>query len=86
MIALSRAPGARDGYEAILRLGELGVLPPDFARSLAPLAGLRNVLAHEYVALDWDEIVQALGRLDDLREVGRLVREWLRGQPGEPTS
>ena len=47
IIAVEGAAKSRDYYEAIVRQGELGVLPPDFARSLAPIAGFRNVLVHQ---------------------------------------
>jgi uncharacterized protein YutE (UPF0331/DUF86 family) len=53
-------------YEAILRMGEVGVLPPDFARRLAPIAGLWNILIHEYLTVDWDEVYTNLAKLDDL--------------------
>jgi len=33
-------------------MGELGVLPVDFARHLAPLAGFRNILVHEYLEVE----------------------------------
>jgi uncharacterized protein YutE (UPF0331/DUF86 family) len=56
LISLTGALKPRDYYEAILRLGELGVLPPDFAAHLAPLAGFRNILVHEYLAVDWQEV------------------------------
>src|SRR5512138_3181481 len=56
IIALEQAAKPRDYYEAILRLGELGVLPAAMARQLAPLAGFRNILVHEYVGIDWDEV------------------------------
>jgi predicted nucleotidyltransferase len=42
-IAVEGASKPQDYYDAIRRQGELGVLPPDFARELAPLAGFRNV-------------------------------------------
>ena len=51
-----RRPEPRDYYEAIVRLGELGVLPPEFAAHLAPLAGFRNILVHEYLEVDWLEV------------------------------
>ena len=66
-----------DYYDAILCMGELGVLQADFARHLAPVAGLRNVLVHEYVAVDWDEVYDALHRLEDLERFDRSVRRWL---------
>ncbi len=77
IIALEEAEKPRDYYEAILRLGELGVLPPAFARDLSPLAGFRNVLVHEYVALDWDEVFRSLQKIDDLTRFLELARRWL---------
>ena len=59
-------------------MGELGVVPADFARHPAPLAGFRNVLVHEYLALDWDEVYRALTHLGDLERFAELVRFWLR--------
>ena len=77
IISLEGARKPVDYYDAILRMGELGVLPADFARHLAPLAGFRNILVHEYLALDWDEVYQALHRLEDLERFAGLIRHWL---------
>ena len=77
VISLQRAQQPHDYHEAILRLGELGILDPDLARRLAPVSGLRNVLAHEYIGVDWDEVIRSLGELDDLRLFGEQVRVWL---------
>ena len=81
-ISLLAAQRPRDYYEAILRLGELGVIEPELARRLAPMSGLRNVLAHEYLAVDWDEVEESLGSLSDLRSFGGQVRAWLLGREG----
>ena len=77
VVALEGALKPRDDYESVLRLGELGVLPAAFAARLAPIAGLRNVLVHGYVAIDWNQIYPLLQNLYDLAEFGRLVRGWL---------
>ena len=77
IISLERAEKPRDYYEAILRLGELDVLPPAFARGLAPLAGLRNILVHEYVGIDWDDVYQNLNQLHGLARFAELIRGWL---------
>ena len=77
IISLEDARKPADYYEAILLMGELGVLPPDFARSLAPLAGFRNILVHEYLSVDWDYVYDHLRNLDDLERFGNLVRNWL---------
>lgn len=78
--------GARkpvDYYDAILRMGELGVLPTEFARCLAPLAGFRNILVHEYLLVEWDEVYRNLHRLEDLERFAELVRVWLRQRGAE---
>jgi uncharacterized protein YutE (UPF0331/DUF86 family) len=77
IISLERAQKPGDYHQAILCLGELGVLPGGFARQLAPIAGFRNILVHEYVDVDWDEVYENLQRLDDLARFGELVRYWL---------
>jgi uncharacterized protein YutE (UPF0331/DUF86 family) len=78
LISLAGGPRPRDYYEAILHLGELGVLPPDFAAQLAPLAGFRNILVHEYLEVDWQEVYRNLQQIIDLSKFAELVREWLR--------
>jgi len=77
IISLEGAQKPVDYYDAFLRMGEMGVLPTDFARHLAPLAGFRNVLVHEYLALNWDEVYEALHRLEDLERFAEFVRGWL---------
>ena len=41
---------------------------------LARLPGFRNVLIHEYVALDLDRVVDALGRLEPIEQFLETVR------------
>lgn len=77
IISMEAAQKPRDYYEAIIRMGELGVLAPDFARRLAPIAGFRNILVHEYLDVDWDEVYDKLQHLDDLARFSQLVRHWL---------
>ena len=77
IIAMENAQKPQDYYEAILRIGELGILPSDFAYRLAPIAGFRNILIHEYLIIDWDEVYQSLQQLDDLEYFGASVRRWL---------
>jgi uncharacterized protein YutE (UPF0331/DUF86 family) len=78
IISLEKAQKPCDNAGAILRMGELGVLPPDFAGHLAPIAGFRNILIHEYLRVDWDEVYRHLQQLDDLIRFADLVRDWLR--------
>lgn len=48
-------PAPDDYYQGYLKLADHGVLPRDLAEALAPSAGLRNRLVHEY-----EQIVDAL--------------------------
>ena len=53
--SLSREP-AVDFYSSYKELAEAGILPKDFAESIAPSTGLRNIIVQEYQKLD-DRIV-----------------------------
>lgn len=77
IISLEGALRPRDAYESILRLGELAVLPVDFARKIAPMAGFRNILAHEYLAIDWDLVYEHLQRLENLLKFAEYIRKWM---------
>ena len=77
IISLEKARKPRDYYEAILSMGELGVVPVEVARAFAPVAGFRNILAHEYLGVDWDEVYKYLDRIDDFVKFGEMIREWL---------
>ena len=80
IISVENAPRPRDSYESLLRLGEIGVLPVDFARRIAPLGGFRNILVHEYLEIDWHEVFDNLQHLDDLTRFGEAIRGWMRQQ------
>jgi uncharacterized protein YutE (UPF0331/DUF86 family) len=66
-----------DYHAAILIMGELGVLPVDFARRLAPIAGFRNILVHGYLSTEWKPVYENSQRIDDPRRFSDYVRHWL---------
>jgi uncharacterized protein YutE (UPF0331/DUF86 family) len=51
-----------DYYGGFVRIGELGIVAVDLARSLAPSAGLRNRLVHQYDTLDDAKMLDAIAR------------------------
>ncbi|WP_279236996.1 type VII toxin-antitoxin system HepT family RNase toxin [Heliorestis convoluta] len=53
--ALKKGPTV-DYFSSFIELGELEVLPIEFALKIAPSTGLRNVIVHEYQKID-DHIV-----------------------------
>jgi uncharacterized protein YutE (UPF0331/DUF86 family) len=52
-----------DYYSGFLAMGELGILTSELARRLAPSAGLRNRLVHEYDTLDDARVLEAIATL-----------------------
>lgn len=80
IISLENAQKPADYYEAILRMAEVGVLPPDFARAFAPIAGFRNILVHEYLGIDWGEVYQSLQDLSSIRRFEEFIVVWLNKQ------
>jgi len=41
-------------------MGEAGALPKDFAKKIAPLAGVRNILVHQYEKIDLELFLKNL--------------------------
>ena len=78
IISLENAQKPVDYHEAITRMGELGVLPPEFAQRMAPIAGFQNILIHEYLIHDWDQVYINLQKLDDLERFAEFVKAWMR--------
>jgi uncharacterized protein YutE (UPF0331/DUF86 family) len=55
-----------------------GVLPVELAERLAPSAGLRNILVHEYVEVDLAQVVRAAERArTDYREYVAAIAQAL---------
>ena len=73
-LAARRGERFEDYTEAIQRLAGDSRFPPELVRELERLPGFRNVLIHEYVVLDLERAVDALGRLGPLRQFLEIVR------------
>jgi uncharacterized protein YutE (UPF0331/DUF86 family) len=74
---LSARRGLRfeDYTEAVRNLVAYPEIQPELVGELEPLAGFRNVLIHEYVALDLERAVEALGQLEPVVRFAAAVRE-----------
>jgi len=68
-----------DEYRAgILALADLSILPRDFANRIAPMAGLRNILVHEYLEVDITILKAILDeQLIDFIEFGAYIEQHL---------
>ncbi|MCY3761979.1 MAG: DUF86 domain-containing protein [Gemmatimonadetes bacterium] len=71
--------GARRGLrfeaytEAVRNLSAREELPQEPADRLARLPGFRNILIHEYVSLDYEQVVGAIRDLEPIAEFARLA-------------
>jgi uncharacterized protein YutE (UPF0331/DUF86 family) len=62
-----------DYYESCIKAGELGIISANLAIELAPSAGLRNRLVHEYDQLDHPIVLKTVERAEELYP--RFVKE-----------
>ncbi len=74
-LAARRGDRFEDYTEAIRTLLHDRRFPPELVRALETLPGFRNVLVHEYVALDLDRVVEALAQLQPVEEFCRIVAD-----------
>jgi uncharacterized protein YutE (UPF0331/DUF86 family) len=71
-------PPPSDYHASFLKLAELGVLDPEFARRIARCAGLRNRLVHEYEDIDPQKVFESLqAARDDIVSYVRAVEAYL---------
>jgi len=63
--------------EIVPQLTRRGVLDAALGERLAKISGFRNVLVHEYAAVDYAVVHDKLQRLDDLVAFAAAVESWL---------
>ena len=78
IISIENLEKPLDYYDAIMRLGEAGILPLKFAKKLAPIAGFRNILVHDYLDINWDEVYKNLHQLDDIVRFTKQIKTWMK--------
>ncbi len=80
LLTESGEPPPRDYYESFVALARIGVLETEFARRLAPCAGLRNRIVHVYDDLDPARVYESLqSALADVPAYLAAVRSFLPG-------
>jgi uncharacterized protein YutE (UPF0331/DUF86 family) len=73
-LAARRGDRFEDYTEAVRSLGRDARFAPDLVRKLERLPGFRNVVIHEYVALDLDRVVDALEDLGPIEQFLEAAR------------
>ncbi|MCK6555628.1 DUF86 domain-containing protein [Candidatus Binatia bacterium] len=67
----------REYGEIVPLLTRHGVLDAALGERLCRVAGFRNVLVHEYAAVDYALVYDKLGQLDELRRFAAALDAWL---------
>lgn len=73
-LAARRGDRFEDYTEAVRTLGRDARFGPELVRKLERLPGFRNVVIHEYVALDLDRVLDALDDLGPVEQFLEIVR------------
>jgi uncharacterized protein YutE (UPF0331/DUF86 family) len=73
-LAARRGDRFEDYREAVRSLARDARFSPELVRKLERLPGFRNVVIHEYVALDLDRVVEALDDLAPVEDFLEAVR------------
>lgn len=82
IISKEKARKPESYREVIEILGELGVLPKDFAEKFAPAASLRSILVHMYARVDIEKIYEYLqNNLEDINEFAKFIAKYLEKLP-----
>jgi uncharacterized protein YutE (UPF0331/DUF86 family) len=70
--------------ESFIAAAEIGALPADLATEIAPSAGLRNILVHQYLDADLGIVAQSVGQATvDYAAYVRAIAAWLSAQASD---
>jgi len=83
LIAQNAWPRPADNAEAVLRLGEQGVIPKDFATKIFSMVNFRNILVHAYLKIDQSIVYDHMQELNDFRIFQEHIIQYLEQQPDE---
>jgi uncharacterized protein YutE (UPF0331/DUF86 family) len=73
-LSARRGDRYEDYTEAVRNLSRDEHFPAELVRKLERLPGFRNVVIHEYVALDLDRVIEALDELEPIEQFLEIVR------------
>lgn len=76
-LSARRGIAFEDYRQAVRNLAGMSLVTPDTVAALERLPGFRNVLVHEYVALDLERAVEAMDQLGPVEELAEAVRRLL---------
>ena len=65
--------------EAIVSLGEAGIIPKEFAEKIKGMPAFRNRIIHDYLPNEFDaeRLFENLQNLDDFKTFSRYILQWI---------
>lgn len=64
--------------ETIEILGEEGILEKEFAKQFAPMTGFRNILVHDYLKIDYEQVADKINnKLKDFNIFAKQIAKYL---------
>lgn len=78
IIASSNWQRPRDNQDTIKIIAANNIIPSDFAHRILPMAGLRNLIIHEYMKINLDKIYQHIQNIQDFREFEKYIAVYLK--------
>lgn len=78
IIVENNYPRPKDNKETIEIITTNNIIPGDFAQRILPMAGLRNILVHDYLKIDPKQIYQHLQNLNDFRTFQKHIIAFLK--------
>ncbi|MCD6094079.1 MAG: DUF86 domain-containing protein [Candidatus Omnitrophica bacterium] len=78
-VALNLCKVRDSAAEAIVALGEGGILPKEFAQTIKQMPAFRNRLIHDYLPNEFDSerLWEALAHLEDFNKFSQYILDWL---------
>ena len=74
IVSDQRLPTPKTSREAIEILGDQGIIEEKLAKEFAPAVGLRNILIHDYLKIDYDQVADKINnQLGDFEKFARQV-------------
>jgi len=77
IIAGNDWPRPQDNRQAIEIIADKGVVPKEFAKKITPMAGLRNILIHEYIKVNPTIMYQHIQQLQDFYQFEKHIVTYL---------
>jgi uncharacterized protein YutE (UPF0331/DUF86 family) len=81
-LSARRGDAFQDYTQAIRNLARDPRFPTELVQTLERLPGFRNVVVHEYIALDMERVVEALDELEPIERFLQIVRSLLQEDNG----